>query len=94
MILALVSTLVSLAIINIRYVAEFWEIRSVLDNGFAATVEISVTMTIMLLTLSDMIPICAQIFCIWLSGKNNWNHLVSGYLRGPRKSELTTECGS
>ena len=47
-----------------------------------------------LLTLSEMSPIMSQIFIIWLAGKNNWNRLVSGYLRGPNKSELTTEVGS
>ncbi len=51
-------------------------------------------MIVILLVVSDIGPIIAQMYCMWLAKKGEWNDLISGFLEPPHPDEQTTLVGS
>jgi len=49
---------------------------------------------IVVLAVSDFVPIICMIACIHIGSKGEWDCLLCNYLRPPNKEDTSTECGS
>jgi len=87
---------VSLIFINIRYGIEyiFIEKQILLQQLDYTALGAKNTVLIVLLVLSDFLPLVCMIACIQIGNKGKWDAIMAAYLRGPNEEDLTTECGS
>jgi hypothetical protein len=98
MIAGLVLILLCIVIVNLRFAVEYCFMNNKIKLHEKQTISEDLTMpvsvAVLLLTISDMIPIGCLIICIWISAKANWNNLIAAYLRRPGKQEESVECDS
>jgi hypothetical protein len=98
MIFGLFLVLLCLVIVNLRFACEFAFYqklkRSPVDTPINEMLKIPISVAVLLLSVSDIIPIFCLIICIYISAKANWNNLIAGYLRRPGKQEESVECDS
>jgi hypothetical protein len=93
---ALVLIVLSLMTLSVRYGLEYaylvqrFKVRQVENEGF----QIPLYLIVILLVVSDIGPIIAQMYCMWLAKKGEWNDLISGFLGPPHPDEQTTLAGS
>lgn len=76
----------SLVVLTIRYMIEFVYAKQDLKIDRAGEAEdptkrkISVSACLVLILISDLLPIVTQMLCIWISSKGKWDSLMSGFL--------------
>ena len=76
----------SLVVLTIRYMIEFVYVTQTLEIYKAHDVEdptktkISVSACLVLILISDLLPIVTSMLCIWISSKGKWDSLMSGFL--------------
>ena len=58
-----------------------------------AMTKISTTVCLVVILISDLLPIVTQMLCIWISSKGRWDSLMSGFLH-KQYEEDTTYAGS
>ena len=52
-------------------------------------------MCLLVILVSDLLPIVTQMLCIWIQSKGNWESLMSGFLHRPlNDDEISTYAGS
>jgi len=81
---ALLLTIVSLVVLLMRYSLEFvYNGQQVEIGGGDQKTEkatISITACLLVILVSDLLPIVTQMLCIWISSKGKWDNLISGLL--------------
>ena len=99
---ALLLTILSLIVLQLRYILEFvYNGQQVqISNGSADVdpdskkAQISITVCLCVILISDLLPIVTQMLCIWISCKGKWHDLISGFLHKPADDDRSTYAGS
>lgn len=78
---ALICLIISLLVLSVRYGLEY----AYLDQHLSErqSTRFPLLPAIALLAISDFGPIIAQVYCMRLANKGDWNDLLSGFLEAP-----------
>ena len=98
---ALLLTILSLLVLQLRYILEFVyngqqvQISTPGDaDPDSKKAQISITVCLCVILISDLLPIVTQMLCIWISCKGKWDDLISGFLHKPNAGDTSTYAGS
>ena len=89
---ALLLTIVSLVVLSCRFVLEFVYSSQLMQIGESKDSEktmISITACLLIILISDLLPIVSQMLCIWIADKGRWDNLMSGFLHKPVEEDST-----
>lgn len=98
---ALLLTILSLLVLQLRYILEFVyngqqvQISTPGDaDPDSKKAQISITVCLCVILISDLLPIVTQMLCIWIACKGKWHDLISGFLHKPNAGDTSTYAGS
>jgi hypothetical protein len=85
---ALLLIIFSLLVLTVRYGMEYAYLND-RKHGANSHEHVPLWLLIAFLIVSDFGPLVAQMYCMWLAKKGNWDDLISGFLEPPIKEETT-----
>ncbi len=91
MIIAMLLISVSLVILNVRYALQYLFIN---QRETHSENQIPTVSLIIMLAVSDFVPIICMIACIKVAINGEWDCLLANFLHPPHKDDVSTECGS